>query len=123
MPTLFRVVFLKQTTKPIYYFFMKLFVANLDRSLSHQDVEDMFQIYGSVLSAKLIVDKETGQSKGYGFVEMESELEASDAIENLHETEVKGRVITVKVAVPPDEYKKKQNNNFKGKSRDFQPNS
>lgn len=102
---------------------MKLFVANLERSLSHQDLEDIFQIYGSVLNVKLIVDKESGQSKGYGFVEMESELEALDAIENLHETEVKGRVITVKTSIPPDEYKKKQKNNFKGKSKDFQPNS
>ncbi|MGY6561647.1 MAG: RNA recognition motif domain-containing protein [Luteibaculaceae bacterium] len=98
---------------------MKLFVANLDRSLTAENVEEIFQIYGTVSSAKLIFDKDSGISKGYGFVEMENDHEAQDAIENLHDSQVKERTITVKAALPPDVYKSNVKNNDKSKTRDI----
>ena len=76
----------------------KLFVGNLPFELSDFELEDLFKGYGEVTSAKVIVDRRTGRSRGYGFVEMGTEDLAQQAIESLNGTELKGRPINVSLA-------------------------
>jgi RNA recognition motif-containing protein len=76
----------------------KLFVGNLPFAVTDFDLEDLFKGYGEVTSAKVIVDRRTGRSRGYGFVEMGTEDLAQQAIEALHGTELKGRPINVSLA-------------------------
>ena len=76
---------------------MKLFVGNLPWSVTDQDLEDMFTPFGSVDSAKVITDRETGRSRGFGFVEMPDDSTRS-AIEDLNESEIQGRKLTVNQA-------------------------
>jgi RNA recognition motif-containing protein len=78
----------------------KLFVGNLSYQVSSSDLEKMFSQYGSVQSAQVITDRDTGRSKGFGFVEMSSEAEAKAAISGLHETELEGRSLNVSEAKP-----------------------
>lgn len=63
---------------------MKLFVAGLPADFDDVDLKEMFELYGEVASAKLIVDRETGKSKGFGFVEMPDNAEAQQTIETLN---------------------------------------
>ena len=79
---------------------MNIFVAKLDYNTSEDTVRGLFENYGSVSSVKIIMDKFTGRSKGYGFVEMDDDSEARDAISNLNDAEVDGRSIVVKEAQP-----------------------
>ncbi|GAA5221990.1 RNA recognition motif domain-containing protein [Membranihabitans marinus] len=81
---------------------MNIFVASLDYGMTNEDLQDLFEDYGSVSSAKIIFDKFTGRSKGFGFVEMDDNQEADNAIEELNESEVNGRKIVVKKARPKD---------------------
>lgn len=76
----------------------KLFVGNLPFAVTDFDLEDLFKGYGEVTSAKVIVDRRTGRSRGYGFVEMGTEDLAQQAIEALNGTELKGRPINVSLA-------------------------
>ncbi|OGI08009.1 MAG: hypothetical protein A3I68_00515 [Candidatus Melainabacteria bacterium RIFCSPLOWO2_02_FULL_35_15] len=76
----------------------KLFVGNLPFGVSDFELEDLFKGYGEVTSAKVIVDRRTGRSRGYGFVEMGTENLAQQAIEALNGTELKGRPINVSLA-------------------------
>ena len=76
----------------------KLFVGNLPFGISDFELEDLFKGYGEVTSAKVIVDRRTGRSRGYGFVEMGTEDLAQQAIEALNGTELKGRPINVSLA-------------------------
>ena len=76
----------------------KLFVGNLPFAVTDFDLEDLFKGYGEVTSAKVIVDRRTGRSRGYGFVEMGTENLAQQAIEGLNGTELKGRPINVSLA-------------------------
>ena len=76
---------------------MKLFVGNLPWSVTDQGLEEMFTAFGSVDSAKVITDRETGRSRGFGFVEMAAEG-ARSAIEDLNDSEVEGRKLTVNEA-------------------------
>ena len=76
----------------------KLFVGSLPFEITDFDLEDLFKQYGEVLSAKVIVDKYTGRSRGFGFVEMSSDGSAQSAIDALNGTEVKGRSIAVSIA-------------------------
>ena len=76
----------------------KLFVGNLPFQVTDFDLEDLFKGYGEVTSAKVIVDRRTGRSRGYGFVEMGTEDLAQQAIEALNGTELKGRPINVSLA-------------------------
>ncbi len=62
----------------------KLYVGNLPHSATEQDLSDKFAAFGTVGSAKLITDRDTGRTKGFGFIEMASEAEAQAAIENKH---------------------------------------
>lgn len=82
---------------------MNVFVAKLSPATTGQDLETLFGVYGVIVSAKVIFDKETGNSKGYGFVEMKNDDEARAAIEALNNSEVDGREIVVKEARPREE--------------------
>ncbi|KAA6330792.1 hypothetical protein EZS27_020538 [termite gut metagenome] len=79
---------------------MNIFIAGLSYSISDSELESLFAEYGEITSAKVITDRETGRSKGYGFVEMEDETAGNKAIEELNETEVDGKTISVSVARP-----------------------
>lgn len=79
---------------------MNIFVARLNFKTRKEGLEAAFGQYGLVASAKIVRDKETGRSKGFGFVEMPNDEEALAAIAGLNETELDGRVIAVKPANP-----------------------
>ena len=76
----------------------KIFVGNLSFQVTDLDLEDLFKQYGEVLSAKVILDRDTSRSRGFGFVEMSSEGSVQSAIDALNGTDVKGRAINVSVA-------------------------
>jgi RNA recognition motif-containing protein len=78
----------------------KLYVGNLPYSFSDSDMERAFSAYGSVNSAKVIMDRESGRSKGFGFVEMSSADEATAAIGGLHGQNLDGRDMVVNIAKP-----------------------
>ena len=78
----------------------KLYVGNLGYGVTDSDLEQMFGQHGSVRSAQVIVDRDTGRSKGFGFVEMGSDQEAQAAIAALNGKEVEGRALTVNEARP-----------------------
>ncbi len=81
----------------------KLYVSNLPFGMTSESLNEIFESYGAVLSAKVITDRDTGRSKGFGFVEMETEDQAHEAINKLNGQEVQGRTITVAVAKPQTE--------------------
>ncbi len=78
----------------------KIYVGGLPYSTAEQELADLFGQHGSVQSAKIITDKYTGQSRGFGFVEMGSDDEAKTAIDALNGTELGGRTLTVNEAKP-----------------------
>ena len=78
----------------------KLYVGNLTYQVSSSDLEQLFSQFGSVQSAQVITDRETGRAKGFGFVEMGSEAEAHAAIQGLNDQEHDGRRLTVNEAKP-----------------------
>ncbi|USG62933.1 RNA-binding protein [Sneathiella marina] len=77
---------------------MKLIVLNLPRSLSEADMANLFKTFGEITAFNLVMDDETGSSKGFGFVEMKNGEEAEKAIEDLHGKKIEGRRIRVKTA-------------------------
>jgi len=81
----------------------KLYVGNLAYSVRDQDLQDAFGAYGQVQSAKVMMDRDTGRSKGFGFVEMESDADAQSAINGLNGQPLAGRSIVVNVARPREE--------------------
>ena len=85
---------------------MNLYVGNLNFNLSEEELRTIFEEYGDVTSVKVITDKYSGRSKGFGFVEFEYEDDGKRALEELNGTEVSGREIKVNVAV-------KKSRNFK----------
>ncbi len=78
----------------------KLYVGNLTRSVASPDLREWFTQYGNVLSARVVLDRETDRSKGFGFVEMETEEQAQAAIQGLNEHEHEGQRLTVNEAKP-----------------------
>src|ERR1700734_2285426 len=72
----------------------KLYVGNLGYNVGSSDLESLFSQYGSVQSAQVITDRETGRGKGFGFVEMGTDAEAGAAIDGLNEQEFEGRRLT-----------------------------
>ena len=82
---------------------MNIYVGNLSYQTTEDELRDLFAEFGDVVSAKLIVDKFTGQSKGFGFVEMSNNSEAQKAIDELNGRDVNGRSITVNQARPRQE--------------------
>jgi len=81
----------------------KLYVGNLPYKVSDGDLMKMFEPHGSVQSAQVIMDRDTGRSKGFGFVEMGSDSEAQAAISSLNGKEVEGRTLTVNEARPKED--------------------
>ncbi|HHG84819.1 MAG TPA: RNA-binding protein [Bacteroidetes bacterium] len=79
---------------------MNLFVAKLNYNTREDDLQEAFEEFGEVESVKIIIDRETGRSKGFGFVEMPNDEEGQDAINQLNEAEFDGRQIVVKKAEP-----------------------
>ena len=81
----------------------KLYVGNLSYSVTDQSLEQLFSQYGEVRSAQVVKDRDTGRSKGFGFVEMGSQQEAAEAINNLHDQPFEGRPLTVNEARPRED--------------------
>jgi len=87
---------------------MNIYVSNLSFNVQDEDLKDFFTEYGEVTSAKIINDKFTGNSRGFGFVEMSDDTAAQKAIQELDGAVVEGRTISVAVAKPKEE---RPNNN------------
>jgi len=79
---------------------MNIYVGNLSWQMTDEDLRTLFEQYGSVTSAKIVKDKVSGRSKGFGFVEMPEDGEAQTALTSLYESEVLGRKIIVNEAQP-----------------------
>ncbi len=86
----------------------KLYVGNLPYTTSDSDLQQLFSQHGTVSAAQVITDRETGRSKGFGFIEMSSDSEAQAAISGLHGKDFSGRPLTVNEARP------KENKGFGG---------
>jgi RNA recognition motif-containing protein len=82
---------------------MNIYVGNLPYSVTREDLEELFGEYGEVSSVNVISDRATGQSKGFGFVEMPQAGEAQEAISQLNGKEYKGRALTVNESRPRSE--------------------
>ena len=76
----------------------KLYVGNLPWTFNNNQLSDTFKKHGNVVSAKVVTDKESGKSKGFGFVEMENEMDANNAIKSLNGSEISGRKLVVAAA-------------------------
>ncbi len=81
----------------------KLFVGGLPYAMNDQDLQNLFSEYGTVASAVVITDRQTGRSKGFGFVELEDDSMAQKAVEEMNGKDVDGRSIAVSVARPREE--------------------
>ncbi len=81
----------------------KLYVGNLPYSVGNSELQRLFEAHGSVVSAQVIMDRDTGRSKGFGFVEMGNDSEAQAAIADMNGKEVDGRSLTVNEARPKPE--------------------
>lgn len=78
--------------------YMKIFVAGLPPDLDDAELEEIFEKFGTIASAKVVIDRETGKSKGFGFVDMPNEAEAKDAIESLNDISLGRKPLVVKPA-------------------------
>ncbi len=81
---------------------MKLYVGNLSRSTTDDTVRQAFEQFGEVSSVRILFDRETRQSRGFGFVEMPQDEQAKEAMDKLNETEIEGRRIRVNEAREPE---------------------
>jgi len=96
---------------------MNIYVGNLSWSMTDDDLSNLFTQYGTVTSAKILKEKNTGRSKGFGFVEMEDDEAAKTAIATLNESEVQGRKLIVNESQPRPEgsgYKKSGGGGYGG---------
>ena len=75
-----------------------MYVSNLSFHTTEDDLKNLFGQFGAVSSAKIIIDRETGKSRGFGFVEMGQDSEAKEAMSNLNNKEIEGRALSVTVA-------------------------
>ncbi len=81
---------------------MKIYVGNLSYSATEDDLTELFSPFGNIVSAKIIKDNYTGESKGFAFIEMESQEEGENAIKELNGKELKNRALNVSVARPKE---------------------
>lgn len=79
---------------------LRIYIGNMPYSVSSEDLSELFGEYGHVQDATVIMDRETGRSKGFGFIEMPNNSEADRAIKELNSTQLQGRMITVNQARP-----------------------
>lgn len=86
---------------------MNIFISNLSYAVTDQDLNELFSNYGQVHSAKVIMDRETSRSRGFGFVEMNDQAEANKALEELNQAEYDGKVINVTEARPREDRPKR----------------
>ena len=84
---------------------MNIYVGNLSHEVTEEDLRQAFEAFGQVESAAIIKDKFTGESRGFGFVEMPAKAEAQAAIADMNEKELKGRVLNVNEARPREDRK------------------
>lgn len=96
---------------------MNIFIGSLPYSLSEAELQDFFKEYGDVSSVKIITDKLSGRSKGFGFVEMPDDESAKKAIEELHGAEINGRAIVVNQA------EERRENNDRSRNNNFRSNN
>jgi len=96
---------------------MNIFIAGLSYSVNDDQLRELFASYGEIASAKIITDRATGRSKGYGFVEIEDQEAAERAINELNGTEQHGRTISVSEAKPRTEDQPRRNN-FRERNND-----
>jgi RNA recognition motif-containing protein len=82
---------------------MNIYVSNLSYNTTKDSFQQLFAEYGEVSSANIITDRETGRSKGFGFVEMSNDAEGQAAIDALNETDFEGKIIVVQVARPRED--------------------
>ena len=94
----------------------KLYVGNLPYSATNESLAETFAAFGSVTSARIAMDRDTGRSKGFGFVEMSSDEEAEACIEKLNGSDLGGRTIVVNEARPPQP--RENRGGFGGQRRD-----
>lgn len=87
---------------------MNIYVGNLSYRMSDKELEEVFAEFGAVKSAKVITDRETGRSKGFGFIEMETAEAGNQAIEALNGNECQGRTLRVNEARPREERPRRQ---------------
>ncbi len=99
---------------------MNIYVSNLSFNVQDEDLKEFFTEYGEVTSAKVITDKFTNKSRGFGFVEMPDDTAAQKAIQELDGAHVEGRAITVTVAKPREE---RSNSGGGGNRRSFSNNN
>ncbi len=97
---------------------MNIFVGSLPFSIEEADLRESFEAYGAVDSVKIITDKFTGRSKGFGFVEMPNDEEAQKAIDELNGATVQGRAIVVNKSEPKPEGERRSFNSGGGRSGD-----
>lgn len=83
-----------------YFYFMNIYIGNLNYRVREDDLKQVMEEYGAVASVKIIKDRETGKSKGFAFVEMVDDAAGKKAIEELNEAEYEGRQMVVKEARP-----------------------
>lgn len=81
---------------------MNIFISNLSYNTAESELQALFENYGAVDSAKIVTDRETGRSRGFGFVEMPNEEDAKKAIEALHQFDFKQRTLNISEAKPKE---------------------
>lgn len=82
---------------------MNIFISNLSYNTAESELQALFENYGAVDSAKIVTDRETGRSRGFGFVEMPDEEEAKKAIDALHQSDFKQRTLNISEAKPRED--------------------
>ena len=82
---------------------MDIYVGNIAYAVTDEDLRSAFGQYGKVESARVVIDRDTGRSRGFGFVEMPNQDEGTKAIENLNGTDLKGRQMTVNLSRPRED--------------------
>ena len=93
---------------------MNIYVSNLSFNVQDEDLREFFTPYGEVTSAKVINDKETGRSRGFGFVEMSDDVAAKKAIAELDQASVEGRTVKVMEAKPKEDRQNRTFTPFRG---------
>lgn len=96
---------------------MNIFVAKLSSATTSEDLQDLFEEYGEIVSAKVIIDKFTGESKRFGFVEMKNKEDGIKAIKELDQCDYDNSIIVVKKAEPKSD--NNRNNNRSGGNRRY----